>query len=390
MRSSRLIPDPLWSQLLTLRRDLHRHPELSFEEERTAARLEAALRALGLEPRRVAGTGVVARVPGSGGGEGPVVAIRGDIDALPIQEATGLDYASEVPGVMHACGHDVHATWAVGAAALLLERPAMADVLILLQPAEETGRGALAVMETGALAGVGAIFGAHVDRRFAVGEVVVQEGAIAASTDEWELEVVGSGAHGARPHEGRDPIVGAAAMVTSFQSIVARRLPPGHAGVVTVGEFHAGTAANIIPGAARLTGTLRALDPAVRQTLRRELERITETTAAAYNLETSLHYRSALPSVINPPQATAWAREAATRILGEPPLSHQGFLNMGGEDFAVYQESFPGCFLRIGAREEGTDFIPAHNPRFYAADGAIAIGAAVLAEAARVAGASIR
>jgi amidohydrolase len=383
-----LIPAPIWSRLLELRRDLHRHPELSHQEERTATRLEAALEAFGIESRRVAGTGVVARVPGEDP-ERPPVALRGDIDALPIQEATGLDYASEVPGVMHACGHDVHATWAVGAAALLKERPAAADVLIVLQPAEEVAKGAQAILDSGALEGVAALFGAHVDRRFPVGQVVAQEGAIAASTDEWEVELIGAGAHGARPHEGRDPIVGAAALVTALQSVVSRRIDPGHPGVLTVGEFHAGTAPNIIPDRARLTGTLRALDPEVRASLRRELQRMVLTLAAAYNVEAELRYRSALPSVINPPQVTAWAREAATRVLGESPLPHQGFLNMGGEDFAVYQESIPGCFLRIGAREADGEVIPAHNPRFYAADGAIAVGAAVLAEAARVAAVSL-
>jgi hippurate hydrolase len=386
IKISDLIPEELWSQLLTLRRDLHRHPELSHEENRTAVRLEEALAGFGIESRRVAGTGVVAKIPGTGEGR-PTIAVRGDIDALPIQEATGLDYASEVPGVMHACGHDVHATWAVGAAALLKENPAEGDVLIILQPAEEVGKGAKAIVETGALEEVSMIFGAHVDRRFEVGEVVAQEGPIAASTDEWEVELVGAGAHGARPHEGKDPIVGGSAVVSALQSVVARRVDPGHAGVVTVGEFHAGTAPNIIPDKVRLTGTLRALDPDVRQILRRELQRIVITTAAAFELEAELRYRSNLPPVVNAPEPTALARRAAAAVLGSEPRVHQGFLNMGGEDFAVYQETIPGCFLRIGAREPGSDVIPAHNPRFYAADEAIAVGAAVLAEAARLAAA---
>jgi hippurate hydrolase len=161
-------------RLIELRRALHRHPELSWKEERTAQRLEAALRAIGLDDiRRVAGTGVVARVPGTDR-KARVTAIRGDIDALPIQEATGLPYSSEVPGVMHACGHDVHATWAVGAAMLLARQPARGDVLIVLQPAEEVGNGAPAILESGALDGVAAIYGGHVDRRFPVGQVVAQ------------------------------------------------------------------------------------------------------------------------------------------------------------------------------------------------------------------------
>jgi len=178
--------------LVGLRRDLHRHPELSWAETRTAARLEQALHHVGIkEIRRVAGTGIIARVPGLER-DAPVVAIRGDIDALPIRENTGLAYASATDGVMHACGHDVHATWAVGAALLLQKNPGRGDVLIVLQPAEELGEGAQAIIGAGVLDGVSAIFGAHVDRRFALGEVVAQSGPLAASTDSFDVELTGA------------------------------------------------------------------------------------------------------------------------------------------------------------------------------------------------------
>ena len=179
--------------LIALRRDLHQHPELAFSESRTAAALERALAALNpVSVQRVAGTGVVARIRGLRS-DAPVVAVRGDIDALPIHEATGLSFASVNAGVMHACGHDVHATWAVGAAHLLTERPAEGDVLVVLQPAEETGEGAAAVLASGALDAVKAIFGAHVDRRFIVGEVVAQAGPLAASADNFEIVLAGRG-----------------------------------------------------------------------------------------------------------------------------------------------------------------------------------------------------
>src|ERR1043166_6527935 len=208
----------LRERLFALRQAIHQEPELAFAEERTAAKLEAALVAVGAtDVRRVAGTGVVGRVRGRNG-KAPVVAIRGDIDALPIQEATGLPFASTTPGVMHACGHDVHATWAVGAAALLAARPADGDVLVVLQPAEETGRGARAILDTGVLDGTTAIFGAHVDRRFAVGQAVADEGPLAASADVFTIELQGNGAHAARPHEAADPIVGAAAIITALQT----------------------------------------------------------------------------------------------------------------------------------------------------------------------------
>ena len=195
------------------------------------------------------------------------MAIRGDIDALPIQEATGLEYASETPGVMHACGHDVHASWTVGAAMLLRKSPADGDVLVLLQPAEEAAEGAAAVLATGALNGASAIIGAHVDRRYPVGQVVAQSGALAASADFFRIELVGSGAHAARPHESADPVVGAAALITALQTLVSRRLDPALPGVVTVASVHAGTADNVIPGTAEVTGTVRAVDSASRDLL---------------------------------------------------------------------------------------------------------------------------
>ncbi len=225
-----LFSQTLQAQLLALRHDLHQHPELSFQEHRTAMRLYAELEKLRpLQLERVAGTGVIARIKGRDS-NAPLVAIRGDIDALPIQEATELPWASTHAGLMHACGHDVHASWAIGAAHLLSENPAHGDVLIVLQPAEEIGKGAEALLESGALRDVAAIFGGHVDRRFAVGQVVAEAGPLAASADTFEVELIGRGAHGARPHEACDPIVGAGAVISALQTIVARRLNPAHTG----------------------------------------------------------------------------------------------------------------------------------------------------------------
>ncbi len=377
-------------RLIALRRDLHRHPELSFQEERTGQRLHDELARL--EPallERVAGTGVIARVRGRDP-KAPVVAVRGDIDALPIQESTGLPFASEVPGLMHACGHDVHAAWAGGAAHLLAERPAEGDVLIVLQPAEERGNGAQAVLGSGALAGVAAIFGGHVDRRYRVGHVVAQAGPVAASTDSFEIELVGQGAHGARPHEGADPVVGAAALISALQTIVSRRVDPAHPAVVTVGSVQAGTAFNVIPERATLSGTLRALDPETRSRLREELRHIAQATASALRLTATVTIGEGTPPLVNPEEPVAWARRAATALLGADAVVPMGFVNLGGEDFACYLDAIPGCFLRIGAREDDGKPIPAHSPRFYAAEESIFVGAAVLTETARVASAELR
>ena len=370
-------------RLIALRRDLHRHPELSWKEERTAQRLEAALQSAGItDIRRVAGTGVLARVPGRDRGA-PVTAIRGDIDALPIQEATGLPFSSEIPGVMHACGHDVHATWAVGAAMLLVRQPARGDVLVILQPAEEVGNGAPAILDSGVLDGVQAIFGGHVDRRFPVGQVVAQPGPLAASADAFSIVVSGKGAHGARPHEGVDPIVAAAAIVGALQTIVSRRLDPGASAIVTIGSIHGGTAPNVIPERVTLTGTLRAMHPDVRALLHRELTHVATTVAAAHGAAAHVSIERGPPPIVNPERESGWARAAAQRVLGPDSVVPFGVTNMGGEDFACYLERMGGCFLRIGAREPGGDPAPAHSPGFIAAEESIFVGAAVLAECAR-------
>jgi amidohydrolase len=347
--------------------------------------LAAALAELGAaDVARVAGTGVVARFAGRDR-SAPVVAVRGDIDALPIDEATRLPFSSSVPGVMHACGHDIHATWALGAARLLARTPAIGDVLIVMQPAEEVGEGAKAILETGALDGARAIFGGHVDRRFAVGEIVAEAGPLAASADTFAIELVGKGAHGARPHESADPIVGVGALIAALQTIVSRRIDPAAAAVVTVGTVNAGTAPNIIPERAVLTGTLRATTPETRSALGDEVRRLAESVAAAYRLTAHVTVHWGTPPIVNPAGPAAWARQAATTVLGSAAVVPFGVTNMGGEDFAFYLERIPGCFMRVGAREEGGERLAAHSPRFTAAEESIFVGAAVLAEAARVA-----
>jgi amidohydrolase len=378
--------DPaLRERLIALRRAIHQEPELAFKEEKTAARLESALRELGIaDLRRVAGTGIVARVPGTHKAA-PCVAIRGDMDALPIREETGLPYASRNDGVMHACGHDVHATWAVGAAALLRRQPARGDVLIVLQPAEEIGAGASAMLESGALTEAKAIFGGHVDRRFELGQVVADHGPLAASADSFEITIRGQGAHAARPHEARDPIVAAAALITALQTIVARRLNPATPGVVTVGQVSAGTAPNVIPDTAQLRGTIRAVDAASRTLMTEELRRLADSICAAHGVRAEVSLPEGTPPVVNPEGVTALARRAVSRVLGDSALVPLGFLNLAGEDFAFYMERMPGCFLRIGAREPGGPVIAAHSPRFHPAEESILVGASVLAECARVA-----
>ncbi|MDX1997118.1 MAG: M20 family metallopeptidase [Thermoanaerobaculia bacterium] len=375
----------LAARLVALRHDLHRRPELAFEEHETAARLEVELGRLDpLSLERVAGTGLVARFAGRDRSRPPII-VRGDIDALPIDEATGAAFSSEIPGRMHACGHDVHASWTVGAAALLAAEPAACDVLVLLQPAEEVADGAAAVLATGVLDGAAAIFGAHVDLRFPLGKIVAQAGPLAASADIFRLTLTAPGAHGARPHESADPVVGAAALVMALQTVVARRIDPSAPAVLTVGELQAGAAHNVIPSRAHLAGTLRATDPKTRTTLVEEVERIARGVAATHGLGVEVEIEIGPPPLVNDERAAAWATQAVVESFGESALVPFGMTNLASEDFAFYLERMPGCFLRIGSRPEGAPVVAAHSPRFLPADEAIGFGAVSLAQAARVA-----
>ncbi len=375
--------------LVGLRRELHHDPELSWQEQRTQARLRGALIACGItDVAEVAGTGLVGRIPGQRAG-GPAVAVRGDIDALPITEGTGLEFASRTAGVMHACGHDMHATWAVGAGMLLARDPAVGEVRVVLQPAEEVGEGAAKMLESGALDGVAAIFGAHVDWRYAVGEVVADAGPLAASTDSFEIQFNGRGGHGARPQDAIDPIVGLSAFVCDVQTIVSRRLDPSLPGVISVGVVQAGSAANVIPESARCAGTVRATTPASRTLLLDELTRLAHAVAATHRLTAEVTLSEGTPPLVNPPRGAGWAQHAARELLGEDSLRSLALANMGGEDFAFYLEKMDGCFMRLGTWSEGRSRAGVHTPRFDPDEAALFVGSALLAECARKASAAL-
>lgn len=384
----RLFPPGLEGRLRDLRRSLHRHPELSWQEQETQRRLAQALEDVSVpDVRSVAETGLVARVPGRDPGAAPV-AIRGDIDALPIREETGLPFSSENPGVMHACGHDVHASWAVGAAALLVREPAESDVLIVLQPAEEKAEGARAVLESGALDGARAIFGAHVDSGLPVGRVVAREGPIAASADSFTIRLRGAGSHAARPHESRDPIPALAALVSTLYSLTPRRLHPGQPGVVSATVLRAGEAHNVVPDEGTVRGTIRATEPEARSLLTEEVARVAESVADTHRLEADVEIRPGVPPAVNPGREAGWARRAVTELLGEEAPATLDRPNMAGEDFAFYLEEMPGAFLRVGVRDPDAERHPdagTHSPRFVAAEESLFVGAAVLARTARLA-----
>jgi amidohydrolase len=373
--------------MIAIRRDLHEHPELAWQERRTAERVEAALDELGIAHRRVAETGVLADLPGRDGVD--VVALRADLDALPVTEETGLPFASERDGAMHACGHDGHTAMLWGAAAYLArENELPATVRLIFQPAEETGTGAPTLIEAGALADVALIFGGHLDRLYAPGEIVVTTGPVNASTDEFVIELSGPGGHAARPHESVDPIVAGSHLVTALQTLVSRTVDPTQAAVVSVGCFQAGTAPNVLARRARLEGTVRTQHPEVRSRLVSALRRTTESTAEAHGVEVALDLRSGTPAVVNEDGPTELARDAAIRALGEDRLRPLATHNLGGEDFGFYLERTAGCYVRIGARPAGESF-PAHSSRFQFDEQALAVGAAYFYHVALVAGTAL-
>ncbi len=382
------VDESLFERMVSLRRDLHQHPELSWEEERTCSRVEEALTRLGIPHRRMAGTGIVGELPGP---EGVAhVALRADLDALPILEETGLPFASSRPGVMHACGHDGHTSMLLGAAEVLLRATARpAPIRLIFQPAEETGEGAKAMIDEGVLEGVGLIFGGHLDRRFAPGSLIVTEGAVNASTDTFRIEIGGQGGHAARPHETVDAVVVGSLMVMAIQTIVSREVDPADPAVVSVGRFDAGTVANAIAGQAYLEGTIRTLRPVVRDHFRAAIRRIAESVASTHAAEATVTFTAGTPALHNAPNATAVAREAAVRVVGEGAVDELRQANMGGEDFAYYLREVPGCYVRFGSQIAGQRNFPAHSTKFAFDESALAWGASWLAEVAEVGGAAL-
>ncbi|MBX2798288.1 MAG: amidohydrolase [Myxococcales bacterium] len=380
----RSIPDDVFCRMVALRRDLHRHPELSWQEHDTMQRISTALTALGLEHRTgLAGTGIMADLDGRA--PGPRIALRADTDALPIQEETGLPFASEVPGVMHACGHDGHTSMLVGAAELLLADPPPTPVRLIWQPAEEAGDGAKAMIEAGALDGVSLIFGGHVDRSYPPGELIVTDGAVNGSTDTFRITFTGQRGHAARPHSAVDAIVVASHFVTTVQAAISREVDPGQPAVVTVGQLRAGSAPNVIAGEAVLEGTFRTQHPDVRAHLASALPRIAEAVAQQHRAAATVQLQPGTPPLINEPGPTRLARRAALDIADASAVRPLATANLGGEDFAWYLEEIEGAYIRYGAQPPGKSF-PAHSGGFDIHEDVLAVGARWLDRVARVAG----
>ncbi|MDH4097542.1 MAG: M20 family metallopeptidase [Nitrospira sp.] len=385
-----LIPQNLYDRIVSLRRLLHRQPELSGQETGTAAVIADFLRDIGIQCRtNVAGAGVIADIPGIAGV--PCIVLRADMDALPIQEETGLDFASARDGVMHACGHDGHTAMLLGAAALLSgEKDLPAPVRLIFQPAEEKGTGAQAMIQAGALVGAGMIFGGHLDRHYYPGAIVVAEGAVNASSDNFAIEIVGQGAHGARPHESIDAVVVGSLMIMALQTIVSREIDPARPSVVSVGQFYAGTAPNVIAGQAKLEGTVRAQDPTVRKQLLTSIRRIAESIAQLHGAKIHVSVKEGTPPLVNTSEMAGLARDAAVTVVGAANVLPLKTANMGAEDFSYYMEKIPGAYVRFGGQVPGKEGFPAHSSKFDFDEEALAVGAAYYRAVAKIAGQRLR
>lgn len=374
--------------LIRIRHDLHRHPELSFQEHRTSRVIQDELKRLGI-PFKAGlgrGTGVVAHLPPTdpSAASRPAIALRADMDALPIDERTGKPYASGTPNVMHACGHDGHTTILLGAARLLSQMRRPNPVTFIFQPAEEHGGGGQVMCDEGVLKGdkgaglgppVGRIFGLHGWPQFPLGQVATKSGPIMASTADFELTIRGTQCHGAYPHHGYDSILASAHVVTALQSIAARNIGPLDAVVVTVGEIRGGTANNIIPESVFMQGTVRTLNDAVQARAKERFFAVVEQTAAALGCKAEINWLEGYPVTSNDAATTEHFMGIAREVLGRANVVQLENPTMGAEDFSFYGKCVPSCFFFMGLRPEGvSEYASLHQPEFDFNDDAIAIG----------------
>jgi amidohydrolase len=353
--------------LIETRRTLHMNPELGFEEVETSRLIAGYLEKFGLQVKTgMATTGVVGLL--KGGKPGKTVAIRADMDALPMEEANQVPYRSKVKGKMHACGHDAHVTILLGVARLFssMGHPVQGNIKWVFQPAEEGGGGGRVLTEEGVLEDpkVDAIFGAHLFPDLKIGRVGIHEKEGLAATDRFVIRMIGRGAHGAYPHLSRDPIVAVGHLITQIHTIVSRNISPLDSAVITVGKISGGTAFNIIPDEAEILGTVRSLNQAVRQELKSRMEQLTQGVAKSFGMDYDFDFQYGYPALINDPEMSRLVAAACTKGIGKENVE---FLrpSMGGEDFAYYLEKVPGSFFRLGCRNEEKGIIhPYHSSLF--------------------------
>jgi len=367
------------------RREIHRHPELKFQEHLTAGLVARRLEELGIEVRTGVGeTGVVGLL--RGGRAGKTVLLRADMDALPIDEQSDVEYRSQNPGVMHACGHDGHTAMLLGVAHLLsdLRRDLPGCVKFMFQPGEEGGAGALRMIEQGLLEDppVDAAFALHVDALHYAGEVALRTGPTMAAVDDFIITVRGKGGHAARPHLAVDPVVVAAHIVTVLQTIVSREVDPNDQAVVTVGSLTSGTTFNVIPDIATIKGTIRTYNPELRGQIGQRIEELASAVASGMRATAEMQYFAGYPPLVNHESGIELVREAVTEILGAEAIVPKEQV-MGAEDFSYVLQRVPGAMFHLGVRDRSwREPRPIHNSSFDMSEEALPIGVAAMAATA--------
>ena len=374
----------LYEQLVAWRRDFHRHPEVGLALNRTAEKVAHALREMGYAVQEdIATTGVVGLLEN---GAGPTVMVRADMDALPIQEETGLPYASQNPGVMHACGHDAHMAMGLGVAELMMRtRDTWRGTLkLVFQPGEEGLNGAAIMVQEGVLENPRPdyVLVLHVWRDLATGTVSATPGPVMAAAESWQAVITGKGGHAAHPEETVDSIVTAAMVVTALQTIVSRNVGAQETAVVTVSMLQGGEAFNILPDQVLLKGTIRTYDPTVRKTVLQRLHQIVESTAQMMGARAEVTVEELGPALVNDPAVTAIVHEAIREVLGAGALD-TGLRTMASEDAAYFLREIPGCYFFVGCAPEDQPSAPHHNPHFVVNEKGLPIGLGVMMAALR-------
>ena len=371
----KLLAIPFLAELAALRRDIHAHPELAFHEERTAGIVARELERYGLEVHSgLARTGVVGVLRAGSGRR--MIGLRADMDALPLTELNEFPHHSRHPGRMHACGHDGHTALLLGAARYLAEHPDFdGTVVFIFQPAEESEGGAAVMIEEGLFEKfpVESVYGLHNWPGIPVGEMAIMPGPVMAGTCGFEITVRGHGCHAAMPHQGVDTIVAASHLVQALQTVTARNLHPCEAAVVSVTQFHSGSAWNIIPEEAVLRGTIRSFKPEVQELVERAIERLCSGVASAYGAQIGVNFEHRYPPTVNTAPEAEACRRAARSFLGEDRVQTDALPSMGAEDFAYMLREKPGCYVWVG-NGPGTGGCTLHNPHYDFNDDALPVG----------------
>ncbi|MFN5971933.1 MAG: M20 family metallopeptidase [Microcystis sp.] len=378
------IAESLAPRLVEIRRHIHANPELSGQEYQTAAYIAGVLSSCGLSVQEAVGkTGVKGELPGKGS-DRRILAIRADMDALPIQEKTDLDFASRKPGIMHACGHDVHATVGLGAAMVLsrLSEPLGGKIRFLFQPAEEIAQGASWMIREGVMRDVSAVFGLHVFPSIPARSIGVRYGALTAAADDLEIFIQGESGHGARPHEAIDAIWIASQVITTLQQAISRTQNPLRPIVLTIGQISGGRAPNVIADQVRMAGTVRSLHPETHAHLPEWIESLVTNVCSTYNAKCQVNYRRGVPSVQNDQFLTRLVEEAGLEAWGQDRVLILSEPSMGAEDFSLYLQQAPGTMFRLGVGSTNLLNPPLHHPEFLVDESAILTGVITLAYAA--------